>query len=117
MNRHMRRAAARDLEPRDWIREFASIAEKLNPYLAQLGELQTQLGGVEQLLREAQEENSALRAALLEQRAVYLRLFARGMGVSLDSVISMETEFRHAVKNPDSETNSSANDTCARAES
>lgn len=87
----------------DGIREFASIAEKLQPYLAQIEGLQSQLEGTTQLLREIQHENRTLQTAMDDQRDVFMHMFARGMGVSLATVLSMETEIQHALETPETD--------------
>ena len=96
MNRHMRRAVAaaqKNQAPVSGIGELAGIAAQLQPHLAQIEGLQSQLQSTEQLLREIQ-------VAINEQRAVMMRMFAQGMGVSLDTVLSMESEIRHALATP-----------------
>lgn len=94
MNRHMRRAAAavqKNQARLSGINELAGIAEQLQPHLAQIEGLQSQLQSTTQLLHEIQ-------VAITEQHAVLMRMFAQGMGVSLDTVLSMETEIRHALE-------------------
>ena len=100
MNRHMRRAAAtqrkRDGNPAD-------IVEKLQVHLAQIDGLQQQLASAAALLGMVRKDNEALRASLAEQQEINRRLFARSMGVSVDTVISMEVEFQHAIQSSHSE--------------
>jgi hypothetical protein len=118
MNRHMRRAVATASKSQsgavpktlDGIREFAGIAEKLQPYLAQIEQLQSQLEGATQLLRDIQDEQRTLQMAMGDQREVFLRMFATGMGVPLDTVLSMETEIHHAIEIPETNTEVAAED-------
>ena len=100
-------AASKSLEG---LREVAGIAEKLQPYLAEMKDLQAELEGATQLLRAIQGEHNALQAAMVNQREIFLRMFARGMGVPLDTVLSMESEIQHAFTSPQSDTEVSTED-------
>jgi hypothetical protein len=102
MNRHTRRAQAtapagsmpaeiaKALATINSLQEFASVAEKLKPFLANAEQLSARLDEAREALVVAQEENSALRAELLLQRQIFLRMFAQGMGLPLTEVLSME---------------------------
>ena len=113
MNRHMRRAAnktphAEVSKTLEGIREFASIAEEIKPFLAKIGALESQLEKATQILRVLEQEtqnlrairdeNIALRAMVNAQVAVFRRMFAQGMGVPLGTVLAMETEIQHDLK-------------------
>jgi vacuolar-type H+-ATPase subunit C/Vma6 len=132
MNRHARRAAksktphAEVSKTLEGIREFASIAEEFKPYLAQIGALQAQLESATQILRELenipqdlralQDENRALRGELKFHAAVFRRMFARGMDVPLDTIVSMETEIHNALKTVQSAPEGSTEDSGARTQ-
>lgn len=90
MNRHTRRAAvAKNKRLVASLEEISGTAEKLQPFLGQINALQEQLGHALGLLAQTRADNESLMKALNDQQAVYYRLFAQGMGVSLDSVLSM----------------------------
>ena len=132
MNRHARRASnsktphAEVSKTLEGFREFARLAEEIKPYLAQIGALQDELERTTQILRELekvpqdlraiQSENRALREELNFQAAVFRRMFARGMDVPLDTIVSMETEIRHALKTVQSAPEGSTEDSSARTQ-
>lgn len=90
MNRHTRRAAvAKNKRLVASLAEISGTAEKLQPFLGQINALQEQLEHALGLLAQTRADNESLMKALNVQQAVYYRLFAQGMGVSLDSVLSM----------------------------
>jgi DNA repair ATPase RecN len=89
MNRHARRAVAKNKRLVASLGDISESVDKLQPFMTKLEELKAQLDNAAQLLMETRSENAALMSALDTQRAVYLRLFAQGMGVSLDTVVSM----------------------------
>jgi DNA repair ATPase RecN len=106
VNRHTRRATGKAqvgsvAKAMEGVREFTGLVERLQPHLAQIEELQSQLESATELLGVMQDENRTLQAALIEQRAIYLHMFARGMGVSLDTVLSMETEIQNLLSQGD----------------
>jgi len=127
MNRHMRRAANNSKTPHaevsktlEGIREFASIAEEIKPYLTQIGALESQLENATQILRtlenEAQvlralrDENSSLREMVNAQGAVFRRMFAHYMGVPLGTVLAMEREIQDGLKTTHTDTEVSTKD-------
>lgn len=94
MNRHGRRAVAKNKRLVASLDGISGVAEKLEPFMAQLEELRIQLANATELVRLTHLENESLANALTTQRAVYLRLFAQGMGVSVDTVLSMAEEIQ-----------------------
>ena len=103
MNRHARRSVAKNKRLVASLDEISTTAEKLQPFMAQLEELQNQLANASALLSQTRLENVAIMSALKTQRAVYLRLFAQGMSVSLDTVISMADEIQAQLTEGDSD--------------
>lgn len=94
MNRHQRRAqAARTgvaspsvmtaLDTLKGLQEFSNIAERLQPYLAEIETLGAKLD-------EAKEQLSTMETALTRQREVFLHLVARGMSTTIEYVTKLE---------------------------
>jgi|SRR5215467_15130160 len=96
MNRHARRGAV--VKNKRLAASISDAADKLQPFVAQIDELQAQLVSAADLVAQTRLENAALMSALNTQQAVYYRLFAQGMGVSLDTVLSMAEAIQTQLK-------------------
>jgi dsDNA-binding SOS-regulon protein len=110
MNRHSRRAQAasspnggrpalptgitKAIATIESLQEFAQVADKLRPFLETAEQLSSRLEEAREALIEAREENSSLVRALEQQRQIFLRMFAQGMGISLAEVLSIEAAVR-----------------------
>lgn len=100
MNRHARRGqAAQPQLPADVskalstiqsLQELSSVVERLNLFLSEADKLEVRLAEAQAAVQSAQAENSLLRSTLETQRQTFLRMFAQGMGISLEDVLSME---------------------------
>jgi hypothetical protein len=95
MNRNARRAAAKQgSQLGSQLGDLSGIAAKLQPYLEQIEGLKVQLCEATELLRQARIEHASLVSALDAQQELYFRLFAQGMGVPLDTIISMASQIQ-----------------------
>ena len=101
MNRHLRRSQAaqkltgpsevsKALASIQSLQELSSIVDQLNLFLVEADKLEGRLAEAQAAVRAAQAENLALHGALETQRQTFLRMFAQGMGISLEDVLSME---------------------------
>lgn len=98
MNRHQRRAQKATsrgqiaptksvmtaIETLNGLQEFSDIASRLQPYLAEIESLGARLD-------EAKAQLANMGEALAHQRAVFLRMLAMGMNLSVEDVIKLET--------------------------
>jgi regulator of replication initiation timing len=109
MNRHTRRSQAaqgqklpasedvsKALSTIQSLQELASVVERLNLFLGEAAKLEERLAEAQSSVQAAQAENSLLREALEKQRQTFLRMFAQGMGISMEDVLSMERDIQHA---------------------
>jgi len=103
MNRHARRSQAaqapklpaavdvsKALSTIQSLQELSSVVERLNLFLSEADKLEVRLADAQSAVQAAQTENTLLRGALETQRQTFLRMFAQGMGISLEDVLSME---------------------------
>jgi hypothetical protein len=108
MNRHARRVQAtasigkptlpaeitKALATINSLQEFAAVADRLKPFLANAERLSAQLDEARSALALAQAENVSLRTVIEHQRQVFLRMFAQGMGIPLTEVLSIEASIQ-----------------------
>lgn len=76
------------------LQEFAELAERVKPFLNTIDQLSSRLDEASDALAGAKHESVELRAALEQQRQVFLRLCAQGMGITVEQVLSMEADIR-----------------------
>jgi len=89
------------------LQEVVELAQRIKPELEKIDQLMIQLEAANEALQKAEAENTALRNMLETQRQVFLRLFATGMDIPLDQVLSIEARLLNEVENartPNSET-------------
>jgi len=123
MKQHIRPSQARPasmdiskaLSTIESLKELSSVVERLNLFLVEADKLEVRLADAQAAVRSAQAENSSLRAAMESQRQTFLRMFAQGMGISLEDVLLMERSIQGQITDahtpsepsePDSETDS-----------
>jgi hypothetical protein len=72
------------------LNELSAVTEKLRPVLENAVQLQSKFEAVYTALQEVSAENVVLRGELALQRAIVLRMFARGLEEPLANILSME---------------------------
>lgn len=90
------------------LQEFSKLSEQLKPYLEKIELLATKLENIDEVLQEAEKENTALRTLLEEQRQTFLRMLAVGMGIPLKDVLLIESQAQSEWKNADTPTTQAA---------
>jgi chromosome segregation ATPase len=76
------------------LQEFASVAERLKPQLTKIERFAAELEVANEVLQKIKAENKELRAAIEEQRQTFLRMFATGMDISYEEVLSIESRIQ-----------------------
>jgi hypothetical protein len=77
------------------------ILEQFEQIQPVLDELPVRFEEAETLLKAARAENLVLRQQLEQQRQVFLRMFAQGMGIPLEQVLSMESDMQNQIGSED----------------
>jgi len=76
------------------LQELTGLVERLKPYTDNVEQLGAALDSANEALEKAQSENAELKASFDIQRQVYLRMFATGMDIPLEDVLTMEAQIR-----------------------